>query len=333
MKVLVTGVAGFIGFHVAQRLLSLGVEVVGIDNLNDYYDVALKEARLQQLGIDQVDQGQSRLFPQFTFGHSDLTDASGLQKLFAQHSFDSVVNLAAQPGVRYSLENPSAYIQSNIVGFANILENCRQHQVQHLVYASSSSVYGLSEEIPFREEQQVDRPISLYAASKKTDELMAHTYSHLFGLRTSGLRFFTVYGPWGRPDMAMFLFTDAVLKGKPIRVFNDGELWRDFTFIDDIVDGIMAIILEEPREAVDRYEIYNIGNSKAVKLESFIDAVEKYVGKPAIKKYEKMQPGDVVQTWADVSKLQRLYGYQPKTDIDRGVKAYVDWYLSYYGVD
>lgn len=330
MKVLVTGVAGFIGFHVAHRLLSQGLEVVGIDNINDYYDTDLKKARLSQLGIDHRNQQHSSLFPKFLFKKCDLTDTDELQSLFELQGFDVVVNLAAQPGVRYSLENPAAYVQSNIVGFANILENCRQYQIQHLVYASSSSVYGLSDEIPFREEQQVDKPISLYAASKKADELMAHTYSHLFGLRTSGLRFFTVYGPWGRPDMAMYLFTHAVQKGIPIRVFNQGQLWRDFTFIDDIVDGIMAIVLKQPRAEVDNYEIYNIGNSKAVKLESFIDAVERWMGKPAIKHYEEMQPGDVVRTWADVSKLQRLFDYQPKVDIDSGVKAYVEWYLSYY---
>lgn len=341
MKILVTGAAGFIGFHVCNRLLEQGHHVVGLDNINDYYDVHLKYARLQQLGISKDDAAvflkhtNSRTYPHFSFIKMHLEDREALPKLFASEHFDVVCNLAAQAGVRYSIENPETYIDANIVGFLNILECCRHHHIKHLVYASSSSVYGLNTQIPFATNHQVDTPISLYAASKKSNELMAHTYSHLFKFPTTGLRFFTVYGPWGRPDMAMFLFTDAIVKGQPIKVFNNGQMARDFTYIDDIVAGVVRIIEKDttPRTTTNQlYKVYNIGNNNAVKLLDFIEAIETHLGTTAQKHMLPMQPGDVAQTWADVTDLMRDYNYKPQTPISNGVKAFINWYKMYYNV-
>ena len=331
MKILVTGAAGFIGFHLCEKLLKLGYSVVGIDNLNDYYDVALKLARLKQIGIESVNKeevSESVIYGNhFHFYKMNLEDELRLPTLFKEYRFDCVCNLAAQAGVRYSIENPKIYVQSNIVGFINLLECVRNNGVKKLVYASSSSVYGNSDEVPFSTTQNVDNPISLYAATKKSNELMAHTYSHLFDIQTIGLRFFTVYGPWGRPDMAMFLFTDAIINNKPLSVFNNGELSRDFTFISDIIDGIVATI-EKP--AIKQYNIYNIGNNKPEKLLDFIQAIEKALNKKAIKQMLPMQAGDVNRTWANIADLTNDYGYTPKTAIDQGVAAFVKWYLEYY---
>lgn len=335
MKILVTGAAGFIGYHLCEKLITLGHSVVGLDNINDYYDVNLKLARLKELGIAKEpvhnDIAISQKHQCFRFIKLDITDRENLPILFENEKFDAVCNLAAQAGVRYSLKKPFVYIESNIVGFANILEACRNYNVKTLVYASSSSVYGLNDKIPFSVEDNVDHPISLYAATKKSNELMAHTYSHLFNIKTIGLRFFTVYGPWGRPDMAMFLFTDAILHGKPIEVFNDGTLSRDFTYIDDIVDGVVATLLDKSKDA-SKYRIYNIGNSKPVILLDFIEEIEKAVGKKAIKNMLPMQPGDAEKTWADVSGLQIDFGYSPKTDISEGVKKFIEWYQDYYHI-
>lgn len=336
MTILVTGAAGFIGFHLTQQLITKGFEVVGLDNLNDYYDPKLKYDRLGQLGIAKEDIKQEATCSSFNhvnfkFIACDLANRSVMEALFANHHFDLVVNLAAQAGVRYSLEAPFQYIDSNVTGFLNILECCRHYKVKKLVYASSSSVYGLNDKVPFETTDAVDHPISLYAASKKANELMAHTYSHLFGIQTIGLRFFTVYGPWGRPDMAMFLFTDAILNNKPIQVFNNGNLSRDFTYIDDIVGGMLSII---ETLKTDQWKqpnaLYNIGNSKPVKLLDFIEAIEKTTGKTAQKEYLPMQPGDVAQTYADVSDLTRDFGYTPNTSIAEGVEAFVSWYREYY---
>lgn len=335
-KVLVTGAAGFIGFHISKKLIDLGYQVVGIDNINDYYDVNLKFDRLNELGINRNESKiennlvQSSLYPSFKFIRLNLEDRENLPKLFNSQKFDSVISLAAQAGVRYSIENPMAYVDSNIVGFVNLLEACRNYNVNKLLYASSSSVYGNSVDVPFETKQSVDNPISLYAATKKSNELMAYTYSHLFNIETIGLRFFTVYGPWGRPDMAMFLFTDAILKDQPLNVFNNGDLSRDFTFIDDIVQGIVLIL--ENTEQNEKYQLYNIGNSKPVQLLDFIDEIEKVTGKKAIKNFLPMQPGDVNQTWADVDDLKNNYGYNPKYSIKEGVKSFVDWYINYYKV-
>lgn len=322
-KILVTGAAGFIGFHLSKKLLSRGDQVIGLDNLNDYYDVLLKENRLQQI----KDQDN------FTFYKIDLTNQQQIEQLFADHKFDVVVNLAAQAGVRYSLINPRAYIDSNLVGFTNILEGCRHHQVKHLVFASSSSVYGSNTKIPFSVHDNVDHPVSLYAASKKANELMAHTYSHLYRLPCTGLRFFTVYGPWGRPDMAMFLFTDAIVNNKPIKVFNYGKMERDFTYVDDIVEGVVRI-LEHPNkdriEKNDLYKVYNIGNNNSVKLLDFIKEIELNLGTEAEKNMLPIQPGDVERTWANVDDLIKDYNYKPNTPISHGVKAFIDWYKSYY---
>ncbi|MGV3461122.1 MAG: NAD-dependent epimerase [Flavobacterium sp.] len=334
MKILVTGAAGFIGYHTCERLIALGHTVTGLDNLNDYYDVSLKEARLKQLGVIAGNDNQlikSSLPNAFTFIRLDLEDRVNLPELFESEKFDVVCNMAAQAGVRYSIEQPWAYVGSNITGFMNILEACRNYNVPKLVYASSSSVYGLNDKIPFSVEDQVDSPVSLYAATKKSNELMAHTYSHLFGLKTIGLRFFTVYGPWGRPDMAMFLFTDAILNGKPIKVFNNGALSRDFTYIDDIVAGVVATI-EGDDPAGPLYELYNIGNSKPVNLVDFISAIEEETGKESIREYLPMQPGDVEKTWADVSGLEKNYNYRPDTDIKTGVHNFIKWYKQYYNL-
>lgn len=341
MKILVTGAAGFIGFHVCQKLLANQHVVVGLDNINDYYDVNLKLSRLKQLGIDsdkaiQFNQKvESTSQNNFSFIRMNLEDREQLPKNFEEEQFEVVCNLAAQAGVRYSLENPETYIDSNIVGFLNILECCRNFQIEHLVYASSSSVYGLNKKIPFETTDNVDHPISLYAASKKSNELMAHTYSHLFNIKTTGLRFFTVYGPWGRPDMAMFLFTKAILEGNPIKVFNNGNMERDFTYIDDIVEGVVRIL--ENRFVGDvsskkNYAVYNIGNNNSVKLLDFIHALENKLSIQAKKQLLPMQPGDVEKTWANVDDLIRDYGYEPNTSIEQGISNFVDWYKNYYQV-
>lgn len=342
MKILVTGAAGFIGFFVSKKLIENGHEVIGLDNINDYYNVELKYDRLRELGISKKD---AKVFGQlnasatykhaFTFTRMNLEDRDALPKLFKSEEVDIVCNLAAQAGVRYSLENPEAYIDSNIVGFANLLECCRHNKIKHLVYASSSSVYGLNDKIPFETTDRVDHPISLYAATKKSNELMAYTYSHLYGFPTTGLRFFTVYGPWGRPDMAMFLFTDAISKGNPIKVFNNGKLERDFTYIDDITEGVVRILenkLNNRLEAKELHKIYNIGNNSSVKLLDFIDAIEKQLGVSAKRKLLPMQAGDVEKTWANVDELIKDYDYRPNTPIMKGVANFIAWYKEYYKV-
>ncbi|WP_299164464.1 NAD-dependent epimerase [uncultured Eudoraea sp.] len=339
MKILVTGAAGFIGFFVSKRLLDKGHTVIGLDNINDYYDVQLKYERLAQLGVDQNKAKvyhkitRSNSEANFSFIRLNLEDREALPLLFKTEKFDVVCNLAAQAGVRYSLENPEAYVDSNIVGFLNILECCRHHKIKHLVYASSSSVYGLNTKIPFETTDNVDHPISLYAATKKSNELMAHTYSHLYGFPTTGLRFFTVYGPWGRPDMAMFLFTEAIEKGNPIKVFNHGQMERDFTYIDDITEGVVRIIegsVEKRLGLNELYKLYNIGNNNSVKLLDFIEAIEKGLGKVAVKEMLPMQPGDVTRTWANVDDLIRDYNYSPSTPIQKGVENFINWYLEFY---
>lgn len=322
-KVLVTGAAGFIGFHLAKRLLSLGASVCGIDNLNDYYDVSLKEARLAILEKE----------PSFTFVRGDLADESAVTKLFEDFRPDIVVNLAAQAGVRYSIDNPRSYIRSNIVGFFNILEACRHYPVEHLLYASSSSVYGNQEKTPFATTDNVDHPISLYAATKKSDELMAYTYSHLYSIPATGLRFFTVYGPWGRPDMAYFKFTNKIVRGEPIQIYNHGDMLRDFTYVDDIVRGVENMLCNPPKanEFGDRYKVYNIGNNKPERLMDFIETLEKAIGREAKKEYLPMQPGDVYQTYADVTDLIRDFDFKPSTSIAEGLGRFAKWYKEYYG--
>lgn len=335
-KVLVTGAAGFIGYFLSKRLLAENIEVVGIDNLNDYYDPALKQARLDQLSPLQG----------FTFKHLDLADRAEVSELFTRHRFDAVVNLAAQAGVRYSLENPHSYVDSNVVGFVNILEGCRHTQVKHLVFASSSSVYGGNTKMPFSVHDNVDHPVSLYAATKKSNELMAHTYSHLYGLPVTGLRFFTVYGPWGRPDMAYFLFTKAILAGEPIKVFNNGKMKRDFTYIDDIIEGVVRVINQIPGPAPDwsgekpdpatsycPYRIYNIGNNQQEDLMYFIMVLEDCLGKKAEKIFLPMQNGDVPATYANVDDLVRDVGFKPSTTIEEGLKRFVEWYRKWYRID
>lgn len=321
-KVLVTGAAGFIGFHLAKRLLSLGASVCGIDNLNDYYDVSLKEARLAILEKE----------PAFTFVRGDLADEAAVTKLFEDFRPDIVVNLAAQAGVRYSIDNPRSYIRSNIVGFFNILEACRHYPVEHLLYASSSSVYGNQEKTPFATTDNVDHPISLYAATKKSDELMAYTYSHLYGIPATGLRFFTVYGPWGRPDMAYFKFTNKIVRGEPIQIYNHGDMLRDFTYVDDIVRGVENMLCNPPKanEFGDRYKVYNIGNNKPEKLMDFIETLEKAIGREAKKEYLPMQPGDVYQTYADVTDLIRDFDFKPSTSIAEGLGRFAKWYKEHY---
>lgn len=335
-KVLVTGAAGFIGFHLSRALVAKGIEVVGIDNINDYYDVRLKYARLKELGIDREAAEQwkqeavSTTSPLFKFVRANLEDREGLPQLFENEKFDAVVNLAAQAGVRYSLENPMAYVDSNIVGFVNILECCRHHHVGHLVYASSSSVYGENAKVPFSEDDRVDYPVSLYAATKKANELMAYTYSHLYKIPTSGLRFFTVYGPWGRPDMAPILFASAIAEDRPIKVFNNGEMSRDFTYIDDIVQGIVITLDNPPTKKKEQplYQLFNIGNGSPVSLKEFITTLEEALGKVADKNMLPMQPGDVPRTWADTARLNIL-GYQSTTPIKEGVEEFVKWYRVY----
>lgn len=334
MDILVTGAAGFIGFHLAKSLCEAGHRVVGLDNINEYYDTDLKFDRLKELGIDRKlaadynEPVKSDTLDNLTFVRQSLEDRKNLPLLFEAHKFDMVCNLAAQAGVRYSIENPEAYIDSNLTGFANILECCRHYNIKRLVYASSSSVYGQNKKIPFSTEDRVDHPISLYAATKKSNELMAYTYSHLYDFETVGLRFFTVYGPWGRPDMAMFLFVDAIDKGEPIKVFNSGDLERDFTYVDDIVNGVIEVV--EKEQLHEKFNLYNIGNSKPVKLLDFISEIEKHLDKKAQKVMLPMQPGDVKRTWADVSSLKKEFGYNPKTSISEGVGKFVDWYKTYY---
>ncbi len=332
-KVMVTGVAGFIGFHLTQRLLKDGCHVTGIDNLNTYYDVRLKEARLELL------KGQGN----FTFFKMDLCDREDFNKNLQDSSFDVVVNLAAQAGVRYSLENPHAYVDANLAGFVNVLEYCRHNGVKHLVFASSSSVYGANTKMPFSVHHNIDHPVSLYAATKKANELMAHTYSHLYGLLCTGLRFFTVYGPWGRPDMALFLFTRAIMEGKPIKVFNHGKMQRDFTYIDDIVEGVARVMGKLPEPDPDwsgdnpdpgtsytGYKIYNIGNNNPVQLMEFIETIEKVLGKKAKKEFMDLQPGDVPATYADIDDLINDVGFKPATPLEEGIKSFISWYKEYY---
>ncbi|MEM9885896.1 MAG: NAD-dependent epimerase [Bacteroidota bacterium] len=338
MKILVTGTAGFIGFHTAKYLIERGDEVVGLDRINDYYNLNLKFARLQETGIPMEEVRynypiQSEKYDNYRFVRINLEDASKVSRLFEQERFDAVVHLAAQAGVRYSIENPHTYIESNITAFINIVEACRHYPVRHLVYASSSSVYGANKKIPFSVEDAVDRPVSLYAATKKSNELMAHTYSHLFQIPTTGLRFFTVYGPWGRPDMAYFLFTKAILEGKAIKVFNHGKMARDFTYIDDIVQGIVKVLDQPPTaEMQPPYRLYNIGNNAPVPLMDFIIAIEKALGKEAKKEYFPMQPGDVEKTYADVRSLMQEFDYQPSTSVEEGIRRFVAWYLNFYEV-
>ena len=336
--ILVTGAAGFIGYHLCEALLKSGHKVIGLDNINDYYDVNLKYARLQLLGIERKDaevynaiSNSTIRSSQMKFIRLNLEDREALPKLYKEFKFDMVCNLAAQAGVRYSLENPEAYIDSNINGFLNVLECCRHHSVKRMVYASSSSIYGNSDKVPFNESDNVDKPISLYAATKKSNELMAHTYSHLYSIETIGLRFFTVYGPWGRPDMAMFLFTDAIINNRPIKVFNSGDLSRDFTYIDDIVAGVKNTLLDDSKDS-SLYKLYNIGNSAPVQLVDFIKSIENNLGLVAEKEMFPMQAGDVSQTWADVSRLQKDYNYKPNTSVEKGVEAFIDWYKKYYKI-
>lgn len=322
--VLVTGAAGFIGFHLSKRILELGGVVIGFDNLNDYYDVSLKEARLDIL----------KKYDKFTFIKGDLKNSDEVNKVFNSYGIDIVVNLAAQAGVRYSIDNPQAYIESNIIGFFNILEACRHNKVKHLLYASSSSVYGNQEKTPFSTDDNVDHPISLYAATKKSNELMAFTYSHLYGIPATGLRFFTVYGPFGRPDMAYFGFTNKIMKGETIKIFNGGDMLRDFTYVDDIVKGIENMLENPPKEDKngDRHKVYNIGNNKPEKLMHFIETLEKAIGKVANKEYLPMQPGDVYQTYADVTELENDFDFKPSTSIEDGLNSFAKWYFEYYGV-
>lgn len=333
-QVLVTGAAGFIGFHLSRRLLKEGYHVTGIDNLNSYYDVSLKESRLEKL----------MSFKNFQFFKLDLADSERLQKIFRANQFEVVVNLAAQAGVRYSLTHPHAYIESNIVGFMNILECCRYNEVKHLVFASSSSVYGANTKMPFSVHHNVDHPVSLYAATKKANELMAHTYSHLFDIPCTGLRFFTVYGPWGRPDMALFLFAQAIIEDKPIKVFNHGKMLRDFTYIGDIIEGITRVMAKlpkpnpiwngddpDPGTSYTHYKIYNIGNNNPVELTQFIEILEKVLKKKAKKEFLDLQPGDITATYADIDSLIKDVGFKPQTSIEIGIERFVSWYKDYYG--
>ena len=323
-RILVTGAAGFIGMHVAKALLDAGAQVTGVDNFDPYYDVRLKEARVGTLAAEA----------EFTFARIDLADANATARLFGDGNFDSVVHLAAQPGVRYSLVNPAAYVRNNLVAFGHILEGCRHAHVSHLVYASSSSVYGANQTLPFSEDQPVDHPVSLYAATKKANELMAHTYSHLYRLPSTGLRFFTVYGPWGRPDQAPMLFTKAILAGEPIAVFNHGDMRRDFTYIDDIVDGVLRVIATRPAGRGDTdtpYAIYNIGHHEPVPLETFIELLERLLGRPAFRDYRPLQPGDVIATYASIDRLNAATGFTPHTALDVGLARFVDWYRDFYG--
>ena len=347
MKILVTGTAGFIGYHLSKKLIERGDTVIGVDQINDYYDIELKYSRLKDLGIEKDNiierkKTTSSIHSNHSFYKGNLEDKDFIDAIFKNEKPDAVCNLAAQAGVRYSLKNPQAYIDSNIVGFINILEACRHNGVENLSYASSSSVYGLNKNLPFSTKDNVDHPVSLYAASKKSNELMAHTYSHLFGIRTTGLRFFTVYGPWGRPDMALFLFAKAALENGTIDVFNHGEMVRDFTYVDDIVQGVISVIdnpaersedfdtTPTPNTSSAPYRVYNIGNNNPVKLMDFITAIEKKIGKTVKKNFMEIQPGDVPQTFADVTDLERDFNYKPNTSIDFGISKFIDWYKDYY---
>lgn len=342
-KILVTGTAGFIGFHLVKVLLKEGYDVVGLDNLNGYYDVTLKQDRLRETGISEFSDHkfhQSSSYKNYRFIKAGLEDKEIVEDLFSSESFDVVINLAAQAGVRYSLENPQSYIDSNITGFLNILEGCRHNDVKHLIYASSSSVYGTNKEMPFKTTDVVDNPVSMYAATKKSNELMAHTYSHLFDIPTTGLRFFTVYGPWGRPDMALFLFTKAMVEGEPIDVFNFGDMARDFTYVDDIVEGVKRLIPKVPtgpenaenQDSTAPYRLFNIGHGSPVELMEFIGEIEKNLGIEADKNMMPIQPGDVPKTWADVDSLFDLTGFKPKVSVQEGVKKFVEWYKKYYQI-
>ena len=350
MKILINGSVGFIGYHTAVKLIERGDEVVGLDNINDYYDVAVKYGRLNECGIlkDKIEYGKkikSDKYPNYNFIKLNIEDKENLNRLFIEEKFDKVFHPAGQAGVRYSLINPQSYIESNISGFVNVLENCRHNTIKHLVYASSSSVYGLNENQPFSTRHNVDHPVSLYAATKKSNELMAHAYSHLFKIPSTGLRFFTVYGPWGRPDMALFLFTKAILEDKPIDVFNHGNMERDFTYIDDIVEGVVRVmdnppsgnpdwsgLNPDPSGSTAPYKIYNIGNNNKVKLMDYIETIEKKLGKVAKKNFLPMQPGDVPSTYADVDDLVKDLGYKPNTSIKYGVSKFIDWYLEFYKI-
>lgn len=350
MKILITGAAGFIGFHTVLRLLEQGHEVVGLDNVNDYYDVRVKYGRLAHSGITEADVAgnrmiQSTIHPGYRFVRMDLEDGKRVMDLFAREKFEQVMHYAAQAGVRYSLTNPHAYMQSNFVAFLNLLEACRHHPVNHFAYASSSSVYGLNEDMPFSVRHNVDHPISLYAASKKSNELMAHTYSYLYNIPTTGLRFFTVYGPWGRPDMALFLFTKAILEDRPIDVFNHGKMQRDFTYVDDIVEGVLRVIdhapagnpawngrSPDPSSSPAPWKVYNIGNSDKVELIQFIEALEDALGKKAQKNFLPLQPGDVPATWADTTDLEHDLGYRPNTPVQVGIQRFVEWYRDFFQV-
>ncbi|MFC1869288.1 NAD-dependent epimerase [Thermodesulfobacteriota bacterium] len=350
MKILVTGTAGFIGSFTAGKLLDRGDTIIGLDSINNYYDVRIKYGRLEKDGIESSsaesgEQVQSAKYANYSFIRMNLEDRAGIEKLFLEEGFDMVCHLAAQAGVRYSISNPHVYIESNVVGFINILEACRNHSVKHLVYASSSSVYGLNEKYPFSTHDNVDHPISLYAATKKSNELMAHTYSHLYGVPTTGLRFFTVYGPWGRPDMALFIFTKAILEDEPIDIFNHGDMKRDFTYIDDIVKGTIKVLDNPPKGdsswngkgpdpsgTLAPYRIYNIGNNSPVSLMDFIEAIEQSLGRKAKKNFLPMQPGDVPATWADVDDLVRDVGYAPSVEIHEGVDRFIKWYMDYFNI-
>lgn len=334
MKILVTGAAGFIGSATIKVLMKKGYEIIGIDNLNDYYDPELKLARLASTGIDRATLtaegvAESDTYSGYRFMRLDLADREGIDKLFDREEIDGVINLGGQAGVRYSLVNPYAYIESNVVGFLNILENCRRHPVNHLVYASSSSVYGMRSDMPYRESDKTDTPVSLYAATKKSNELMAYAYSHLYGIPATGLRFFTVYGPWGRPDMAPYLFLHAVMEGKPIRVFNHGDMQRDFTYIDDIVEGVVRV-LEHAPDGEDTHRVYNIGHSEPVELMDFIRTIERVSGKKAIMQMEDMQAGDVVCTYADTTRLEEDFDFHPQIGVEEGIRRYYEWYKEYY---
>jgi UDP-glucuronate 4-epimerase len=339
--ILITGVAGFIGYHVASKYIAAGFKVIGIDNLNNYYDPSLKLARLRSLGITKLEQDKS-CFKNFSFLKIDISDRKRMSLLFEKTSFDYVIHLAAQAGVRYSLKNPHSYIQSNVEGFLNILEGCRHQNVKHLVYASSSSIYGMNSKIPFSTEDPVDHPVSLYAATKRSNELMAHCYSHLYSIPTTGLRFFTVYGPWGRPDMAPFIFTEAILKGTPFKVFNNGEMYRDFTYISDIVESVFRLVDKIPEKEMKKdvpscpdrsgapFRILNIGNNNPIKLLDFIKELEMSIGKEAIMEMHPIQSGDVYRTWANVDKLIDLVEYKPSVPIKEGVEKFISWYKSYF---
>lgn len=351
MKILVTGTAGFIGFHLAKKLLERGDEVIGLDNINDYYDVNLKYARLNELGIkkENIENNKftlSESFPQHKFIKADLENQDIINQIFEEKKFDAVCNLAAQAGVRYSIENPEVYIQSNVVGFLNILEACRNFDIKNLCYASSSSVYGLNSSQPFKTSDHTDHPVSLYAATKKSNELMAHTYAHLYGIHTTGLRFFTVYGPWGRPDMAPILFADAITSDREIKVFNHGNMSRDFTYIDDIVDGIIKVIdnpaqssgqfdANKPNPSLSSasYRVYNIGNNAPVQLLDFIKCLEKSIGKESKKNFMDIQPGDVVSTYADTEELMNDFKYKPHTQLSEGIDKFVKWYKTFYKIN